>query len=812
MLRDIRQSARRLLRRPGLTGTAVAMLALAIGANTAIFSLLDTVALRPLPYQDADRLVLIGSAVPGLPGLRPISWPRFQMLAARSGGTVDVTAYYEASFGLTEKDRPEELTGVRVTGSFFAVWGVRPILGRTFTAEEEKADGGAVVLLSESFWRKRFGGDRGIVGKRVDIDGLPTTVIGVLPDVLRFPFKEDQIWLPRPDSVTFMNRATQEKGVGYLQVVGRLRPGVSPAAMRRDLLRISASYREIFPDRLDTVFPLTAQALDDHLIGSARGNLLMLLAGVGLVLLIACADVANLLLADGLARRREIAVAVALGAGRRRIFAQAVRESVLLAAAGGALGVLLAAGGLRLLVAAQSAGQSADLPRLDDVALSSRALAFAVLVTAVSGLLAGLAPAWQTLRTDPKSFLSAGEPGAAGGRRSGWAQGLLVTVQVALALVLLAASGLLLRSLHRVNGVPLGFDPAGLQFVEITLPEAKYPSAAARRACFEQLVDRVRQIPGVQSAALVDRAPTTNASHFRMHVEGGPPVPPEKQPLVLLTFAGDGYFTTLHARLLAGHDFDPGISASAPLSAIVNRSFRDRYFSGRSPLGRRLELSGVPAAVEIIGVVEDIQQTAMESGPEPMVFLFRHQPGSEGAPSSGTNLAIRTGMPPATLAASLRRAVNAVDPGQPVAEITSMGDLLAAATARRRLTAGLFSGFSALALVLCLLGLYGMVSHSIFLRRREIGIRIALGAGRGQVLGSLLGLCARWIVPGLLLGLIGSWFAGRALGDQLFQVEGTGLVYHLTCAAALAVFSFWACLLPLHKATEIDPAMELRVP
>src|SRR6185369_16217166 len=234
-----------------------------------------------------------------------------------------------------------------------------------------------------------------------DIDGLPTTVIGVLPDVLRFPFKEDQIWLPRPDSVTFMNRETQERGVGYLQVVGRLRPRVSPAAVRRDLLRISASYRETFPDRLDTVFPLTSRPLDEHLIGSARGNLLMLLAGVGLVLLIACADVANLLLADGLARRREIAVAVALGAGRRRIFAQAVRESLLLAAAGGALGVLLAAGGLRLLVAAQSA----DLPRLDDVALSGRALAFAVLVTAVSGLLAGLAPAWQTLRTDPKSFL-----------------------------------------------------------------------------------------------------------------------------------------------------------------------------------------------------------------------------------------------------------------------------------------------------------------------------------------------------------------------------------------------------------------------
>jgi putative ABC transport system permease protein len=806
MIREIAQSSRRLLNRPGLTIAAVVILTLAIGANTAIFSLLDTVALRPLPYRDSDRLVLIGASVTGLKTLRPISWPKFQLLTAQSRETTAVTAYYSTAVGLTEKDRPEELSGVRVSGSFFDVWAVRPILGRVFTAAEEKQGGGNVALLSYGFWKKRFAGDRAVVGRSVDLDGVPTTVIGVLPDVLRFPFRDVQVWLPRPDEVNFMTRKMLDSGAGYLQVVARLRPGVPVPVAQKELDRVSEYYKKNLPGQLDITYPLTAQPLNDLLVGSTRTTLLVLLAGVALVLLIACADVANLLLADSLARRREVALKVALGAGRRQIFGQALRESLLIATAGGVLGVLLADWGLKLLVAAQPA----DLPRVDDVALSGRALVFALLVTTLAGVLAGLGPAWQTLRTDPKTFLTEGERGAVG-KRASWGQGLLVTFQIALALVLLSAAGLLLRSLHRVNGMQLGFDPDHLVFVQITLPDAKYPGAVERRGFFEGLLERVRHLPGVETASLTSDAPTTGASHTKVTVVGQPAPPPDKQPLVIRELASTDYFKTLKTHFVAGHDFDPKIPDTAPMTAVVNRSLQDFYFPGQSAVGQRLMLRGGIEA-EIIGVVDDIQQEALESGMGPMVFLFHHQVGPDMSPPSSLQLAIRTNLPVSGVAEAVRREVAAMDPGQPVPEIQTMAELLSAGTARRRLTTGLFSAFSGLALVLSLLGIYGVVAHSIFLRRREIGVRMALGANKGQVLGNVLRLGARWIVPGLVLGAAGSYFAGRALGSELFEVEGTDWLHFTSSAAILGAIAVLACLIPARKATRIDPATTLRTP
>jgi len=808
MLREIGQSTRRLLRRPGLTLTAVVTLALAIGANTAIFSLLDTVALRPLPYRDADRLVQIGAAVPGQPDLQEVSWPRFQALLARSRTTAAVTAYYQAPFGLTEKDRPEELNGARVSGSFFDVWGVQPLLGRTFTTDEEKQGGANVVLLSYGFWRTRFAGDRAIVGRSLAIEGLPTTIIGVLPDVLRFPFNDVQIWLPRPDDVNFMSRKALELGAGYLQVVARLQPGVPPSAARREIDGIVTDYKHDFPGHLDITFPLAVVPLNEKLVGATRTTLLALLAGVGLVLLIACADVANLLLADGLARRREIAFCVALGAGRRQVFGQALRESLLIAAAGGLLGVLLAWWGLRLLVAANPA----DVPRIAEVSLSGHALAFALLVTAAAGILAGLAPAWQTLHTDPKSFLAEGAPAPRGGAFGAWGQGLLVTVQIALALVLLSAAGLLLRSLQHVNGMKLGFAPENLLFVQVTLPDAKYPGVTERRVFFEGLLDRVRGLPGVQSAALVEYPPIIGAPHTKLTVEGQAPLPPDQQPLVLRVITSAGYLPTLKARFLAGRDFDPQAPATAPVTAIINRSLRDIYFQGQSPLGKHLQLRGGAAKAEIVGVVEDIKQEPLEESMEPTVFLFQHQVGPDLSPPNFMNLAIRTNLPVAGVAESVRREVSAIDPGEPLPEMTTMSAMLATATARRRLTTGLFSGFSALALVLCLLGIYGVVAHSIFLRRREIGVRMAMGASKSQVLRGVLRLGARWIVPGLVLGAIGSYFASRALASQLFQVQATDWLHFTSAAAILAGIAFLACLLPARKATRVDPAATLRTP
>jgi putative ABC transport system permease protein len=811
MIRAIGQSIRQLLRRPGLTLTAVATLALAIGANTAIYSLLDTVALRPLPYRQADRLVRIGASVPGQRDLKEVSWPKFQALAAQGRAATAVTAYYQASFGLTERERPRELTGVRVSGGFFDVWGVAPVLGRTFSAEEQQRGGGNVVLLSYGFWRQRFGGDRGILGRSLAIEGVPTTVIGVLPEVLRFPFGEVEIWLPRPDEVSFMSRRALEMGAGYLQVVARLAPGVSLAAAQSDVDRVVTAYRESSKGHLDVTYPLAAVPLNELLVGSTRTTLLVLLAAVGLVLLIACADVTNLLLADGLARRREIAARVALGAGRRQIFGQALRESLLIAGAGGLLGVLLAAWGLQVLVSANPA----DLPRIGEVALSGRALAFAFLITGLAGILAGLAPAWQTLRTDPRSFLVEGDRGAVGGGRggrAGWGQGLLVAGQIALALVLLSAAGLLLHSLQRVNGLRLGLVADDLMFVQVTLPAAKYPGVTERRVFFDDLLDRVRRLPGVQSAALVEYPPTAGAPHTTVTVEGRVPPPPDQRPLVLRLMTGAGYFQTLRARFLAGRDFDPRIAPDAPPTAIVSRSFAQLLFAGQNPLSQRLRLRGSTSPIEIVGVVEDIQQPPLEVPAEPIVFLFQRQAGPDLSPPNFMNLALRTTLPVAGVAAAVRHQLDAIDPGEPLPELTTMPAMLATATARRRLTTGLFSAFSALALALCLLGIYGVVAHSIFLRQREIGVRMALGARHGQVLAGVLRQGSRWIVPGLVLGAAGSVFASRALASQLFEVEATDWLHLAVAVATLGAVAVLACLLPARKAIRIDPATTLRTP
>jgi predicted permease len=808
MMRDIGQSARRLLRRPALGITAVVTLAVAIGANTAIFSLLDTVALRPLPYPGADRLVHIGAAVPGLKDLKEVSWPRFQALVAQGRGMAACAAYYESAFGLTEKSRPEQLTGARVSGGFFAVWGVRPLLGRTFSADEQRRGGHNVVLLSHGFWRQRYGGDRAILGKSLDIEGLPTTVIGVLPDALRFPFGKVQVWLPRPDDASFLSRRAIEQGSGYLQVDARLAAGVSLAAAQQEMDRIVAAYRQSSPEQGDVTYPLVAKPMDEILVGTTRTSLLLLLAAVGLVLLIACADEANLLLADGLSRRREIAVCLALGASRRRIFGQALRESLLIAGVGGALGTLLAWSGLKLLVAASPA----ELPRLEEVSLSGHALAFAVLITTLAGILAGLAPAWQTFSADPKTFLVEAERGTFGGRRATWGQGMLVAGQIALALALSSAAGLLLRSLQHVNQLDLGFAPDNLLFVQATLPDAKYPGVTERRVFFEQLLDRVRGIPGVQSAALVEYPPTVGAPHASLTVEGEVPESADRQPLVLRLITSAGYFKTLGTRLLAGHDFDPRIPRTAPLTAIISRSLARQFFRGLDPLGRRLFLSGGASQAEIVGIVDDIQQVPLETGKEPTVFLFQHQVGPETSSPNFMNLAIRTHLPVASVAAAIRREVNAIDPGEPLRKLVTMSQLLATATARRRLTTGLFSGLSGLALLLSVLGTYGVLAHSILLRRREIGVRMALGATSGRVLGDVLTMGARWIVPGLACGVIGSYFAGRAVASQLFEVPATDWGHFLGAAALLAGIALLACLLPARKALRIDPATTLRTP
>ncbi len=801
-------SLRRLRRQPGVATLAIATLAVAIGANTAVFSLLDTVALRPLPYPQPERLVHLGAAVPGLADLKEVSWPQFEALAAGSRTAVAFTAYFQNSFGLTDRERPEQLTGTRVSTGFFDVWKVQPVLGRTFRADEQRAGGPAVVVLGEAFWRAHYGSNPAIVGQNIDIEGIPTTVVGVVPDVLRFPFGDNQIWLPRPDQIEFMSESLRDNGAGYLQVEARLADGVSPAAAQEEIDRLSAAYKASRPGQYDAAYRITVVPMTERLIGSTRTTLLVLLAAVALVLLIACADVANLLLAEGLARRREFAARIALGAERRHILGQSLRESLLLATLGGAAGIALAYAGLRWLVASHPA----DLPRIADVTLSWRALAFSLLATTVAGVLAGLAPAWQTLRGDPKRFLVEAERAIGAGRRAQWSQGLLVSLQMALALVLFAAAGLLLRSLERVNGIALGFEPDRLLTVQVTLPEARHSGVAERRAFFDRILERARALPGVQAAGWVDYAPVQGAGHTRVTVDGAPPVAKGQEPLVLRDVVSEGYFNALGTRFLAGHDFDPHIATDAPLTVIVNRSAQRQLFGGEMPIGRRLRLRGGTVVAEIVGLVEDVQQDPLEAGKEPIVYLFQRQMGPDLSPPNFMNLMLRTDLPLASMASALQREVRALDPGQPLPEMTTMSALLQSATAQRKLTTGLFSAFSGLALLLSLLGIYGVVAHATALRRREIGLRMALGATPPEILAGVLRLGARWALPGIAVGMLGAYFVGRLIASQLFEVDPAGWRNVGVAAVLLAAAAVLACMVPARRALRVDPARALRLP
>jgi len=796
---------RALLRRPGVGVTCVLILGLAIGGNTAIFSLLDAVALRPLPYRAAGELVQIGAAVQGLADLKEISWPKFQALAAQSRDLAAVAAYYENRFGLTERERTEELAGARVSAGFFRVWGVQPVLGRTFAADEQARGGPDVVLLSYGYWRQRFGGDRGVLGRKLEIEGLPTTIIGVVPDTLRFPFAGVQIWLPRPDEAGFISPKWLDQGAGYLQMVARLRRGVPARAAQAEADGIAADYRARLPGQLDQAHRLVLVPLDEHLVGAARSTLWILLGAVFAVLCIACADAANLLLAAGVMRRREQAVRAALGASRRRLLGEALLESGLIGGAACLLGSGLAFAGLKLLVAAHPA----DLPRIADAGLSPRALAFDLAVTLLAVVLAGAAPALQTLRSDPAKLLAEGQRGTAGSRWMTRGQGLLVTGEIALALILLSAAGLLLRSLQHVNAIELGFDPRRLLSVQLTLPEAKHPGVAERRVFFEELLARAGSMGGVKAAALAEYPPGVGAPHTRLSVEGQPPVPPERQPLVLRAIVSAGYFRTLGTRFVRGRDFDPRTAPDAPLTAVVNRSLERQLFGGQDPLGARIRVRTGTVA-EVIGVVEDTQQDPLEAGKEPMVFFPQRQAGADLSPPNFMTLLVRTDLPAAGFAAALRRAVDTVDPGQPLAEVTPVAEALAAGTARRRLTTGLLSAFSALALALSVLGVYGVLAHAVAQRRRDIGVRMALGASRPRAVRYVLDLGARWIVAGLLLGGLGSFAAGRALASQLFEVSAAGGAHLAVATSTMAAVALLGCVLPAWRAARVDPATALR--
>jgi putative ABC transport system permease protein len=806
LLRDIQLGFRRLLKQPGFTLVAILALGVGIGANCAIFSLLDAVVLSPLPYRNPERIVAIWASSPDQ-GLEQteVSFPKIRALETGKSWR-SVTTYMEEAFNLTERDNPETVDGARVSAGFFDVWGIEPILGRRFLPAEDRKGGANVVLLSQGYWERRFGGDKGVLGRVLHLDGKAYTVVGVLPQVLRFPFSQVQLWVPRPNEMSFLSDEQVEHGSGYLSAAGRLAPGVSLAKAAEEAERISQRYGEQWKGNQDATFHLKLLPMNQQLVGQSRTALFLLLGAVGFVLLIACADVANLLLAQGMARGREVAIRVAIGASRSQILVQRMVEGILLAVLGSAVGLLLAHWGLRLLVAANPA----NLPRIEEAGLNGRVLVFTLVLAFLTGILSSLAPALQTTRTDPRTALREGDRSATAGAHSGRTQGLLVAVEVALALVLLIGAGLLIRSFRTVSSVDPGFDTRNLLVSQVSLPTVKYPTIEARRVFFESMLDRIRALPGVQSATFSDFLPIQGTAHANILVEGQPVPPPDQQPLVWRLMVNPGYFQTLGIHLLAGRDFDPQAGPDAPVEVLINESLRRRFLADRDPIGQHLLLGRLHLRAEIVGVVADVQQLGLDTQKEAEFFVSAHQARKELAPTTFMQLQVRTSLPVESVAQAVRREVQALDREQPVADLATMDSIVATSIASRRLTMGLLSGFSFIALSLCLLGIYGVVAHSVSLREKEIGVRMALGAQAGQVLGAVTRQSFRFILLGLVVGLVAAFLLSRVLESLLFEVSPTDPLYLTTAPILLALVALLACYLPARRATRIEPAITLR--
>jgi putative ABC transport system permease protein len=796
LLQDLRYAMRTLRRAPGFTVAAVATLALGIGANTAIFSVVESVLLRPLPYPHADQLVAIwarrGTEKRLLTAIADVEDYR-----ARSRSFQDVGVIRQQSVNLTGTAAPDRVVGAYVSANALTVLGARASRGRLFSPEETAQGTAAdVAVLSYDAWATRFGGDSTIVGRTLNLDGRPRVVIGVTEKGFRDPMTAVDVWLPvgRAPSPGWFAR-----GAFNVWAYGRLKRGVTVAEAQRDLSAIAAE--------LATANPASNAGMDalvlpmrEQVVGPTQALLLTVLGFVGVVLLIACANVANLQLARAEGRRREIAVRAALGARQSRLVQQLLAESLVLSIAGGIAGVLLASWATQVLVGAVPGG----VPAFGKTGLNNTVLAFSLLLTLLTGFAFGAAPSWRGARVDLNRALSL-RPGQSRGGRGIGARDLLVAVQLALCVVLLIGAGLLSRSLVALQRVDPGFNPENLLTAEYRIPSAKYTTPAAIIQFHEQVLSAVRAIPGVRSAALLRSVPLTgNFGRIGYAVEGAAAVTPA--PISQQNSISDQFFSTMGIKLVAGRDFDEHDRADAAPVVIVNEEFARRSWPGQSALGKRITLLGPPdQAATVVGVVANVAQIAL--GDPPAVQLY--QPASQ-APGTYNGVAVRTVEDPAQLARAVRSAIWSVDRDQPVWRVRPMAATMGAQVAQPRFTFLLTGAFALLALALATVGVYGVMSYVLVQRTREVGIRMALGAQRNQVVRLALSRGIRVLLIGTAVGLPVALGAARLLRTQLFGVGAADPLTFALVPAVLAAVTLLACYIPARRAARVDPMVALR--
>jgi putative ABC transport system permease protein len=796
---DLRYGARMLLKNPGFTLVAVLTLSLGIGANTAIFSVVNAVLLRPLPFAEPERLVWLWDTQPQLP-TAPTSLPDFLDWKSQNRSFEHLAAFQSGSMFLDTGDGTRETPVGLVTPEMFALFRVSPILGRTFTDEETLPGRFRVAVLGHALWRSRFGSDPNVLGRTIELNGAPYTIIGVMPEGFSFPDRAE-LWRPLP-----IDPNKLDWGPHYLRVVGRLKPGVTLAQAQAEMSPIAARLSEQHADK-NAGHGVKLELLRNVVVGDIGPALFVLLGAVGFVLLIACANVANLLLARVGARQKEIAVRTALGASRLRIVRQLFTESLMLSAGGGAAGLLIAVWGVKWLV---SLGPN-TIPRVHEIAVDPRVIFFTLLISVATSLLFGLAPALQASRPDLTGALKEGGRGSAGLRRNRL-RSVLVISEVALSLVLLIGAGLMIRSLAKLNRVDPGFDPARVFTMGVTLLPNKYPDDERVASFYSQLLERAAATPGVESAGAISDLPLlgSNTSDY-FTIEGQPPVAKKEEPITEYHVVTPRYFESMGIPLLAGRDFAETDTKQAPNVVVINEAFARRHFAGESPLGHRIRLQGQERdPLLIVGVVGDVRQLGLDKQPVPEAFVpFLQDPLSKTYQRSMTIVA-RTKSDPGAVAGSLRAMLTSLDKSLPVYDLKPMTEYLRDSLARRRFNLILLTAFGGVALALAAVGIYGVISYGVTQRTHEIGIRMALGAEKGDVLWLVVRQGMILALGGVAIGLLASLALTRLMETLLYGVSVTDPLTFTVIALLLTSVALLACFVPARRAAKVDPLVALR--
>jgi len=800
MIADLRYALRTLRRSPGFTLAVVLTLALGIGANSAIFSVVRGVLLRPLPFGNPDRLVLLYGRYPEF-GRTATSLPDFQDWRAQSHAFEQMAARYGAAFVLTGEGEPERVIADRVTANFLSTLDVHPFLGRGFLPEEEKVGGDdRVVILSYGYWQRRFAGDTRMLGRQIQLSGQPYTVVGITPPDFRLK-RDVDLYAPARADTTLPRRAE------FMDVFARLKPGVTVAQADADLAAVLRHLAEAYP-QTNSKIRSEVVGMQEDMVGGVKPALLAFMGAVALVLLIACANVANLLLARAAARDREVAVRVALGAGRGRIMRQLLIESVVLAILGGLLGLAMATWG----VAAVRATNVQFLPRQQEIGIDATVVAFTLVLSIATGLLFGLAPALRLSRDSLQSTLREGARGSTGGSIAR-VRGALVLGEVAVALMLLIGAGLLIRSFDKLSRVDLGFDASNVLTYTVTFPAAKFKERDQAAALYPMLLERTQSLPGAQHAALSADLPMGGADYLSFTIEGRPSpdgqanaAPEDMQPFAV----SPDYFATMHIPLKRGRLITATDTKDATPVAVVSEEAVRRYFNdGRDPIGSRITFGnpGNPGTtwMTIVGVVGNIAQEGVTAKPYAQLYQAIAQ-----APARTVFVSVRTDRDPVLLASSVRGAVRAVDPDILVNDIQPLADRVAKSIARPRLSVFLLGGFSAIALLLAAIGIYSVMAYTVSQRTREIGVRMALGADPGAVKQLIVRQGMQPALVGVGLGLIAAFAASRLLAKLLYGVSALDPVTFALVPLFLIAVALLATYLPARRATRVPPTVALQ--